>query len=199
VNDQSKLSDNVSGSLKSEEIVGHCSKQVKKNQVDIFLLESEKEDRECDYWIGLYRKGITRPKDLMQRSRISEIMSTAATVGLDANGPVVVADTDISNRVFYFMNVDRVCDCHAEWVRSLSSNLVLWKKDILGIYLAPEILENQSMLILCQVATEVLEKQLASKLYFFIGEHGLYPVLNAALAVKKSFEENSNLNIKIYH
>jgi hypothetical protein len=70
----------------------------------VFYVTKPDETHQCNFWIGLFKKGSCSASELLEGENIDEVYEKAAKKGLSDDEPILLSDTSTSiSRHFYFL------------------------------------------------------------------------------------------------
>jgi len=155
----------------------------------------------CSFWVGLFQRGKATPSQLLNNGSLEELFSQAATTGLTESGPVMLTDSTAAPAKFVYLLPKPNSDEAAlgNWIDELVKTVTSWAPAKAGIYLAPELINDQANenLLLSMVRELILATKTTE--YFLIpGAHGINTILNASLKIKRELEREKIL-VYVFH
>lgn len=168
--------------------------------IHIHIVSSEKESQRCEWWVGIYRRGELSPQELVKRGALIELMRAAATVGINADGPIILVDPCLGKRKLFLETPVAADRSHETWIVAFADRLgLLNRHSPLGFYFAPESFGDQAVAVMGDLMQALLSKSPGREYYLFTGEHGLYPVLDMALRLKENLLLTAAKSSFIFH
>lgn len=164
-------------------------------------LATKQTDTQCNFWIGLARKGELSPGSLLDKTDVAKVFEEAAQKGVSDDGPIMLSDTSVVPPRFVYLTQLPGTDFRerALWVTALVSMIKSWAPKTAGFYMAPELIEeHDSQELLSQVLRELILTTDSTDFYLLVGAHGLNKVLNTSLRLKLEIE-NETLNLLVFH
>ena len=163
-------------------------------------LVNREEDADCNFWVGLARKGDNIPTGLMEGD-IPSILAKAADEGLTEEGPLMLSDSlQTPPRYIYLLPVpEENFREQTQWIKNLVDTIQSWSPDSAGFYFAPELLTgHQSHQLLSQILRQLILASNTSSFYLLIGSHGMNAVLNNALKLRSELSKDA-VNLYVFH
>lgn len=178
----------------------HVSPEPAGRQVTIRLVASGHE-ASCHFWIGLAAQGAQNPSQLMDLGEMDALLTEAATVGINENGPVMLSDTNASPpRYVYLMPTPELGFRERSiWIDDLSQSLTAWAPQTAGFYIAPQLMTvPDAHTLLLATLTALIQASNTKEYVLLTGAYGLNALLNVALQLKNDLDGES-LRIAVYH
>lgn len=157
-------------------------------------------DADCNFWVGLARKGDNIPSGLMEGD-IPSILAKAAAEGLTEEGPLMLSDSlQTPPRYIYLLPVpDENFREQTQWIKNLVDTIQSWSPESAGFYFAPELLSSRHChQLLSQILRQLILASNTSSFYLLIGSHGMNAVLNNALRLRSELIKDS-VNLYVFH
>lgn len=157
----------------------------------VFYVTKPDETHQCNFWIGLFKKGSCSASELLEGENIDEVYEKAAKKGLSDDEPILLSDTSTSiSRHFYFLPASGLEKKPDEIIAEIYDVLKAMRPQKAGLYFSPELVNNENLkklflktlLVACQTNT--------FEYYLYVGKHGMTRILNIALEAKKALEKN---------
>lgn len=173
---------------------------VTQKSASIHLISTE-EMAVCSFWIGLFQRGNLTSPELFDKGHVNEIFQQAATHGLKETTPVMLSDTSMIPPRFIYLLPEPGKDSHADggWIKQLVTTVQSWSPQKIGIYLAPELVNHQTIQeLLIQMMDEMVRVSKISEYYLISATHGLNALLNTAIKIKSKLDHDK-INVLVFH
>ncbi len=162
---------------------------------------TQEDEAECNFWVGLFKKGELDPSKIMDLPSIPDMFAEAATKGVTDNGPLMLTDSfSTPPKYLYLLPLphedfrDR-----AIWIGDLVKTTKSWSPASVGFYLAPELLQSETCdELIQQILRELICNSEINDFYLLVGDHGLNSVLNSAIHLKHEFDQEK-INLFVFH
>ena len=162
--------------------------------LNLVVGQSSLSTKDCQFWVGLACAGPLTPTALMDAPNLDSLFKQAASEGLCESGPVMLTDTAGSGaRFIYLLQVPgKEFRDRAIWMHDLVATVRAWAPGQVGFYIAPSLLTaNTGYELLIQTISELIRSTSTNQFYLLVGEHGLNPLVNAAVKMKHEIEETA--------
>ena len=184
--------DKSAGAQTAETSVDH-------RQVELNLVagSSRTGTEDCQFWVGLTCAGQLSPNALMDAPDLDALFKRAASEGLCESGPVMLTDAgDDGARYIYLLHAPgKEFRDRAIWMHDLVATVRAWAPNQVGFYIAPTLLTAAAGYeLLIQTISELIRSTSTNQFYLLVGEHGLNPIVNAAVKMKHEIEELTAAN-----
>ncbi len=170
------------------------------SEVNIHIITHD-EMLECNFWVGIYVKGQTSASDLLKGEKYHQIMTAAASDGIDSDEPVLLTNTENGQPKYIYMLPPPEANniSNRNWIEGLAKTVKDWDKKELGIFLdSPKFSPTTLANLLKELSGELIKTTNITNLYMTPPSEGENAVLNAALEVKNNYSDEQN-NVHIFH
>jgi hypothetical protein len=184
----------------SSMITGEPGVDVNQKAAAIHLISTE-EMSVCSFWIGLFQRGQLTSPELFDKGHVNEIFQQAATHGLRETTPVMLSDTSMNPPRFIYLLPEPSASSRADgsWIKQLVSTVQSWSPKKIGIYLAPELVNQETIQeLLMQMMDEMVRVSDISDYYLISATHGLNALLNTAIKIKSQLDQEK-FNVLVFH
>lgn len=175
--------------------------------VSLTLL-SAADEAECEFWIGLAKRGPHHPNLLLDLEQLSEIFAKAAVEGLAETGPVMLSDAE-SSRLRYLYLVppphaqsggsEHQHEAMQAWAEALAQTVAAWAPARVGLYFAPELVPGPACHQLLKALLRVMLPQApCTQYYLWQGGQGLNGLLNTALTLRQELLKQG-VQLAVFH
>ncbi|MBP6218770.1 MAG: hypothetical protein KA436_09305 [Oligoflexales bacterium] len=177
--------------------------------IDLKLVGNGQE-QPCHLWVGITRKGVLSPSDLINLRSVETILHEAAAQGTSSPCPLALADTTKTAQgptLVYLTELpnphigrQKVLEKGAEesWVQQLYRAILDCSRERVGFYFSPEILgEDLAHNLLLRLLHLLIPNKKIKTYSLLIGSHGMNNILNTALDLKNLVAKD--YKIRIHH
>lgn len=166
---------------------------------NLYLTEAPGTD--CNFWLGLARKGEQTPQSIMGGISVATMLDDAAMEGVSDDAPIMLSDTtQIPSQFLYLMPVPELeFRDRSLWIHQIIETTKNWNPETIGIYLHPAILASDAAKeLLASTLTALIETTRIKNYYLLVGSHGVNSLINTALKVKAELE-TADREVVVFH
>jgi hypothetical protein len=166
---------------------------------NLYLTESPGID--CNFWLGLARRGGKTPQNVMAQPTVAAMLDDAATEGLAEEAPMMLSDTtQVPSQYLYLMPVPETeFRDRSLWIHSILETIKNWAPQKIGIYLHPAVMASEpAKELLRSILTALIETTGIKNYFLLVGSHGVNDLINTALTVKSELE-TSDREVVVFH
>lgn len=166
---------------------------------NLFLTDAPGND--CNFWLGLARKGLRTPQNIMGGTSVANMLDEAAVEGVSDDAPIMLSDTtQIPSQYLYLMPVPELeFRDRSLWIHNILETTKNWNPETIGIYLHPAILSSEAAKdLLASTLTALIETTRIKNYYLLVGSHGVNSLINTALKVKAELE-TADREVVVFH
>ncbi|NRA65804.1 MAG: hypothetical protein HRU19_15050 [Pseudobacteriovorax sp.] len=156
------------------------------------------ETKNCNFWIGAFEKGSSSINDIYSCKSIKEVYAHMVEKGIVETQPLLIANTEIvPPETYYFVPKPMLLKEPNTAISHIINSINAMKPERAGIYFSPSLLsKNKALSILKHTVLQLAQTQ-TKEFYLYAGEHGINPILNIALDIKKQLEASSD--VLVFH
>ncbi len=167
------------------------------NRVILYITRPE-ETKNCNFWIGLFKKGSIHPSALYDFKSIEEVYYRAVTEGLDDAEPLLISNTEkFPPEHFYFIPHETFIHSPERLIAQILDTLSAMNPIRAGLYFSPDLINKAECLNLLKQVLISCKNAPTREFYLFAGKHGINSVLNTAIDVKH--ELLNQIEVLVFH
>ena len=188
--------------LSNEPPIPSVPEDVQDKQIEMHLLKNTQQ-KECQFWLGLFKPGTTTTEELIDAENIKDIFKKVATDGLQSDKPTLITQTNgTSMKSIYLIPYNDSAEVlpRAYWMSNLAKALQGLQATEVGCYIPTE-LESQpgQHELLEELILNLVFSTKITKFYLLSGEFGANTILNVALSLKQDLQSQKNINMSVFH
>ena len=184
----------------NQEIIEPTFEATAARTITVRLIGSD-DEADCNFWIGLFKKGHLSPASLHDAESVLDIIEKSAKEGITDDEPVMLTNCNYSpTRYTYLLPVpSESFKERAIWLGELTRTIKSWKLDKIGIYLDKSLIDSESANeLILQTLREIIFQSSTSDFYIMIGKHGMNSVINAVLRLKEDVNPDTT-QVYVFH
>ncbi len=174
------------------------SVQIPGRSISIQLVNKVSE-QDCQFWVGLSKKGKGKIEDLLAAANVEALMQNAATNGYLSNGPILISNTEKGFAEYYYLLESPALGLGNEFVLMITKTIYSIGAHKVGFYFSPAIINSEAFKSLLPLTLKhVILGSVCNSFYLLIGEHGLDTILNITLKLKSELM-SQKINLSVFH
>ena len=179
------------------DIVAQSAPKAPANRVVLYITRPE-ETRNCNFWIGLFKKGKVHPQELYEHSNIDQVYYKAVNEGINDDEPILISNTERQPpEHFYLLPLETLNSSPEKLIQQIFDTLTAMAPSRAGLYFSPELLNKEECLQLLKKVLLSCQDAPTKEFYLFAGKHGINSVLNTAIDVKH--ELLNSIEVLVFH
>ena len=155
----------------------------------------------CPFWVALFKEGDLSPRDINSIQSTGIILNKVIDQGVNATSSIMLTDTGFDPpRYIYLIPKSVKTTVLSEQVTpELIPSIKAWNTDKIGIYLAPEVIQDEVRdICLIELITECIASNLLVDYYLYTGSLGLNSLLNQAIKLKDHLSRKK-IKVCVFH
>ncbi|SME91696.1 hypothetical protein [Pseudobacteriovorax antillogorgiicola] len=173
------------------------SAEAPQNRVILYITRPE-ETKNCNFWIGLFKNGVTMPQELYEHDNIDEVYYKAAHEGVADQEALLISNTEKDPpEHFYLLPLDELKKSPDRIIEHIYDVLKAMAPKRAGFYFSRDLIDQATSLSLLKKVLLACRLTPTKEFYLFAGKHGVNSILNTALDVKVELEES--MDVLVFH
>jgi hypothetical protein len=191
---------NAQNPVNPSSIDSQTDKDSLKNIKISFVLDEN--ESECNFWVGLTKKGTLHPHNLLDLKNTLEIFDQAASQGTLDEGPIMLSDSRQGTaKYIYLLPPPKLAESKFKpiWIQDLIKTVKSWSPECVGLYLSPNLLRDQKYNeFLKSILNTMINETQSLEYCILIGSINLNSVINSILSLRAELLEQK-VNLSVYH
>lgn len=168
-----------------------------RGRVVLYITRPE-ETKNCNFWIGLFKKGPVRPQDLYNHDAIEDVYYRAVYEGINDDEAILISNTEPKPpEHFYLLPLEQVKKSFDQVIEQITETIKAIGPSRAGFYFSRDLVNQEDCFKLLKMALKACRSTSTREFYLFAGKHGVNSILNTALDVKA--ELTDSLDVLVFH